>query len=134
MIVSNVNLKSSAVMATPSDHFASGRIVQSTVNGLFVEHRAVLVEDPRLVREVGQQLVAAGESGADDHAGPRAVALGRDHVQDRRELLGPDRDRRESAPLAAPADVAVASPSVPTATTSGQGTSREQSSVDRART
>src|SRR6516164_2271964 len=34
MIVSYVNLKSSAVTATPSDHFASGRIVQSTVNGL----------------------------------------------------------------------------------------------------
>ena len=34
MIVSNVNLKSSAVTATLSDHFASARIVQSTVNGL----------------------------------------------------------------------------------------------------
>ncbi len=34
MIVSYVNLKSFAVIGTPSDHLASGRIVQSTVNGL----------------------------------------------------------------------------------------------------
>ncbi len=34
MIVSYVNLKSAAVIGTPSDHLASGRIVQSTVNGL----------------------------------------------------------------------------------------------------
>jgi hypothetical protein len=27
-------LKSSELIGTPSDHFASGRIVQSTVNGL----------------------------------------------------------------------------------------------------
>ena len=34
MIVSYVNLKSFDVIGTPSDHFASGRIWQSTVKGL----------------------------------------------------------------------------------------------------
>jgi hypothetical protein len=94
MIVRNVNAKSSAVIDDAVRPLGLGTNRAVDRERIGTGDGAVLVEDPRLVREVGQQLVAARQCGTDHHPGPLQVALGRDHVEHRRELFGADRHDR----------------------------------------
>src|SRR5581483_8166506 len=69
MIVSYVNLKSFDVTGTPSDHLASGRMLQSTVNGLSAVTSQSLLKSQGWYEKSGMSLYPRAS------AGPAIIAV-----------------------------------------------------------